>query len=82
MISIIQTCRPNDIEPRTYSAYYFRICMASKEMDAGKAGKLLPHKISGRLEEKLGLKKPKSVPRPLFRTYSHSWENRLKYVVQ
>jgi len=67
MYSIIQTCLLNDIEPRAYLTHYFRVCMASKEMDAEKAGKLLPHKINGRLKEKLQLKKKlKNSPQPLF----------------
>ena len=57
MYSIIQTCLLNDIDPRAYLTYYFRECMARKEMDAETAGKLLPHKISGRLKDKLRLKK-------------------------
>ena len=57
MYSIIQTCLLNEIEPRAYLTYYFGECMASREMDAEKARKLLPHKISGRLKEKLRLRK-------------------------
>jgi len=57
MYSIVQTCLLNEIEPRAYLTHYFRACMASREMDAEKAGKLLPHKISGRLKGELRLKK-------------------------
>jgi len=57
MYSIVQTCLLNDIEPRAYLTYYFRACMARKEMDAETAGKLLPHKINGRLKDELHLKK-------------------------
>jgi len=57
MYSIIQTCLLNDINPRAYLTHYFRECMARKEMDAETARKLLPHKISGRLKEKLRMKK-------------------------
>ena len=57
MYSIVQSCLLNDIEPRAYLTHYFRVCMAKKKMDAETARKLLPHKINGRLKEKLQLKK-------------------------
>ncbi len=57
MYSMVKTCLLNDLDPKAYLAYYFNACMVSNAMDAEAARKILPHKLDGRLKEKLRLKK-------------------------
>jgi transposase len=82
MYSVVQTCLLNDIEPRAYLTYYFKACIESKGMDPEAARKILPHKIDGRLKEKLKLKKTQKAPRrPLSEHKPHFPENELKYAL-
>ena len=56
MYSVIKTCLLNNIDPKAYLTYYFQTCMANRGMDPETARKILPHRIGGKLKEKLRLR--------------------------
>ena len=58
MYSLVKTCLLNEIDPKAYLAHYFKVCTERTDpMDAEAAGKVLPHRLGGRLKEQLKLRK-------------------------